>query len=739
MSSSRIFTALTMILFVGCTTSGRVGRETDAGPGAPADAGPVGEDAGACPQYCGTTDPVCCLGACEIGECLPVCDGFRCGDDCCGDGTVCVDGACEAPRGECIDGADCAAGEYCDLLLGRCLPEPASAERCEYRPPAELFEPELLWSYDEGGVMTIPLVVQLTDDDGDGSVTERDVPDVLVQSFPGEYSDISMIAGGRLVALSGDDGRVLWRSDPDWDVCVGAQAAAGDLDGDGTVEIVTPVVPSGGAGCHATISMGAAQLAAFSHLGALEWRSDRVVGVSGLGVALADVDGDGTGEIWADGALLDHRGVVEWEDAAGAGVFGGAIGFAANIDGDPELELLTGFGAWEPDGTRLWIEDTPEGHVRSSALADVDAAPGPELIAVSSEELRVVDPRTGLDRVPPIPIGMPAGVAFAGSPAVADYDGDGGPEIGLAAEDRYLVLDLEEPAPHVLWEIPSMDTQGGSVGTTVFDFDGDGSVEVLLTDNCQLRVLSGDDGRELFQTTNTSITVMEYALVADVNRDGHANVVVPSYAPPASVGGEAFGCGSRGIPFTGATRGLRVYRDALNNWIEARGVWNQHAYHFDNVTPDGALRARPRPSWEAHNTFRTNRYPNPETIFLAPNLRVAALHTNANACPSELVVRARVENAGSRSVAAGVPVTFYAERGSGGAEVLGTVRTPDMLAPGSAAWIELTVADVELEIDSTLRFFAVADDDGDGRGVANECDEEDNRAEPLFVDCSGPF
>jgi len=87
------------------------------------------------------------------GTCLPVCLGERCGADsrgCCVGGFVCLYGGCVAFGAACgpavsCDETRCGTGEYCEAILGRCLPETGVV--CEYRPPAGEFDPEILWEW----------------------------------------------------------------------------------------------------------------------------------------------------------------------------------------------------------------------------------------------------------------------------------------------------------------------------------------------------------------------------------------------------------------------------------------------------------------------------------------------------------------------------------------------------------------------------------------------------------------
>src|SRR5690606_2960147 len=84
----------------------------------------------------------------------------------------------------------------------------------------------------------------------------------------------------------------------------------GDLDGDGSIEIV---VPKRGGG-----------VLAFAPSGALLWRSRRADGTTAydgvfnsVTIALADLDNDGKAEVVAGGVVLDHTGKLVTDTSIG--------------------------------------------------------------------------------------------------------------------------------------------------------------------------------------------------------------------------------------------------------------------------------------------------------------------------------------------------------------------------------------------------------------------------------------
>jgi outer membrane protein assembly factor BamB len=588
----------------------------------------------------------------------------------------------------------------------------------------------------------MPLVVQLTDDDGDGTIDARDVPDVVaithVETFAdGEASEDA----GHLTALSGDDGRLLWQSPASTVLCSSSTPAAGDLDGDGTIEIVA-IASSGSGICGHPLDIPGLpfrgnRVAAFSHTGELEWRNTTEVGAHTGAVAIADLDGDGSPEIVAGGTVLSSTGAELWEQhdlREPPGLIWGVAHSIADLDADPELEIVDCRGgvAYHHDGTVLWRRTLlPAGF---TAVAHVlDASPGPQIVAVNGTTFAILDGATGAPLLGPVTYAP--GAAFAGPPTVADFDGDGRPEIGVAGDDAFVVLDPDLPAPHVRWSLPSEDVSTGSVGSTVFDFDADGAAEVVYGDECQLRILAGGDGRLLWHEPSTSWTSLEYPVVADVDSDGNAEIVVVSNR---FLGGIAPSCSGRSLPFTSDRQGVRVLRDRLDNWVATRSIWNQHTYHVDNVTDDGAIPAVEGRSWESHNTYRLNTLADPAARTLAPDLVIASLDGVAGACAVSVTLRARVENRGSRGVAAGVPVAFYAGSPPDATMLLGVARTTRTLLAGAGEWVELEIlGGVPLDAMLHLTFWAAVDDDGARRGTESECDEANNEApSSLVLDCS---
>jgi hypothetical protein len=132
------------------------------------------------------------------------------------------------------------------------------------------------------------------------------------------------------------------------------------------------------------------------------------------------------------------------------------------------------------------------------------------------------------------------------------------------------------------------------------------------------------------------------------------------------------------------TRGVRVYRDAMDNWVSSRMIWNQHAYHVTNVDNDGRI---PRTSaaginWTTPglNNFRQN-VQGDATPGAAPDLTSRGTPVTCDSSGTAMLTAA-VCNRGTEPVGAGLRVAFYdGDPAAGGPEICSTTTTR-VLAPG---------------------------------------------------------
>jgi len=80
----------------------------------------------------------------------------------------------------------------------------------------------------------------------------------------------------------------------------------------------------------------------------------------------------------------------------------------------------------------------------------------------------------------------------------------------------------------VLWRLSSQDNSSSVTGSSVFDFEGDGRAEAIYADECYTRVYDGVTGEVIYSQYRSSCTWYENPIVADVDGDFNAEVVVGS-------------------------------------------------------------------------------------------------------------------------------------------------------------------------------------------------------------------
>ncbi|RME23368.1 MAG: hypothetical protein D6806_11415, partial [Deltaproteobacteria bacterium] len=478
---------------------------------------------------CGHNLELCCEQGqvCEQNRCIADCGGTaRCGpmlNDCCQAGQICYAAECTTPGSECSRQADCPPGQVCERDLGVCIDEGLIGD-CEYIPPVGQFNPEqdCRWTPpanqptpSRDDVVMTPVVANLTDDNGDGKTDARDIPDIAFISYDLEADGCCNVPG-TLRIVSGrcrDDGGMdtIFSSDaPQLDNSGGL--AVGDLDGDGVAEIVAMTLQSGTVAFKRTSPDGSSWDLFWQNTDYPKWD---VHTRGGSQPSIANIDGQGAPEIVVGNVVLDGlTGQLRWDGLAtagsGAGIgnnaFLGPVSAVADIDLDGKLEIVAGNSCYSHDGTLRWTytyttQNSPCGGKLPcdgfDAVANFDSDDQGEVVIVRQGEVFVLDTDGSEIARIPIPVDDCANNE-SGPPTVADFDGDGRPEIGTAAGDYYVIADLDclgsnpQPGcsdqPGVLWYVPNEDCSSRVTASSVFDFDGDGRAEAVYADETTFRI-----------------------------------------------------------------------------------------------------------------------------------------------------------------------------------------------------------------------------------------------------------
>jgi hypothetical protein len=757
-------TGATVCLFAGCVTPGMdCQTATDCGAG----------------QYCETAlgnNPDGGTGIADAGA-----DGGVCTEP------VPLQGKCLPLPVVCAGDAGAGGGGGGGTDAG-CVPD------CEYHPPFNLtlnatprwtWGPTAMTSPAYTDVWATPVVGRVYDTNCDGVINDLDTPVVIFvagndfdnaaagsncQTATKGGTSPSMCHTGVLRMLDGNTGEEIWTlpSIPGSIGFAGTSVAIGDVDGDGKIDIVAVT--------------GEGYVVMLDSNGNVERKSNVPIDTTaadesdvafgwGGGVSIADMDGTGFPDIAFGSTVFSTTGgAITLKFAGTAGIGGGSIMEALStfVNLDPaagtNLDLLAGNTAYKSDGTILWQRaDLPDGFpavgdfkgdglpevVLVGPLNGVDAPTGPQPQA----NVWILDGATGATVLGPVWIQTTVHASDGGPPTIADFDGDGAPEIGVATADYYWVLkpNFTTNTIDIVWKMPNHDFSSSVTGSTVFDFEGAGHPSVIYADECYLWVFDGATGAVRFAAPHTSFTGTEASLLADVAGDGHAELLMVSNgADPSSNGWNCLDANGDPVTINGVKwtpnpqvsnksyRGLVEFGDTANSWVNTRTLWNEHTYHVSNICDDtdsacpapnvyGSIPKVETSNWTLPwlNNFRQNVQD--KGIFNAPQA-VVALTVD---CTNPVVGHAYVRNIGLAALPAGVTVGLFVQSGATQTQV-GQGITSQALLPGQTQEVDITANSAmstqqdtfvaEIIISPTMPLF-------------HECDPNNNTSAPVTPQC----
>lgn len=693
----------------------------------------------------------------EPPQCAPE---NQCAELCCESDQLCLREQCVRPGSACAHNLECSTSEICEPSIGQCIPDPGVV--CIYQPETDIFDPDvtLAWNEPPAGeqvegheaktfnqVMMTPSVIDLNEDG---------IPEVIFATFAGgDYN-----GPGVLRAFDGKTHQPVFDfTTADKLVSAASSLTVGDIDGDGRVEIVAAAWDA-----QAGVRRGIIAFDDYTTGWRVLWHNRDNLTIGSGGVGMADLDGDGRVEIYGGNWVLDARTgelLCRGDGISGSDV----IATAADLDGDGKLEVITTGGAFkfEPDENKkcpkLWTFQGGGGEPAvgdfgtfTDGRRDFGVLDGiPEVVTVNTaanNQVRMFNGQTGaLIWSATVPTtGHPlysdaqcSAKTGAGAPTIADFDGDGVPEIGTAGACYYVVYEADGT---MKWKSATRDFSSRVTGSSVFDFQGDGKAEVVYADECFVRVYDGTgDGQGgteiLFERPHTSGTLKELPVIVDVDNNFHADIVAISNDYSASL---SRACANDWPAFgdvSNAEHGILILKDSQDRWVSTRPVWNQHDYHVTNVCdglpgsscpgrankvgaiPIGALANWRQPGL---NNFRQNVQG--EGLFNAPDLTITNVTTDCG-MGEGVTFQVTVANLGTRGVVEGTNVALYVTW-DGTEHFLTTLTTTERLLPGGAQTLTYFWADAPDSSGQLFEVRAVADADEPGRGQHFECNEDNN-------------
>ena len=386
----------------------------------------------------------------------------------------------------------------------------------------------ILWG-PVGTTAEIDSTPAIADLDGDG------LNDIVV----GVGSMVDPTGTARVVALKGTTGAVLWSYTPVLTLppanLVMSSPAIGDLDGDGTLEVVVGAAADGSV--HVFRSNGT------TFPGWPKFVRDTIISSP----ALADLDNDGKLEI--------------------------IIGIDTHQEGNPtnDMNLCNPF---------IWPPMTPNGGAlvvfrsdgslfpgfpvcvdeiiqSSPAVGDIDGDGIPEIVVGTGRYYSLTSsPLVGryvnawhINGSPVVGWPRPVGGTVFSSPALADLDGDNKLDVIVFSEDLRLYAFRGDGSTIFATQPKSFfgTTANNSGSPVVADVNGDGQLEVMIPVNTDIAVLNRngvqltDDGSHTGKQSFYTETTVTAPIITDLDHNGVLDVVAGSGTPfPSASDGKVY-------------------------------------------------------------------------------------------------------------------------------------------------------------------------------------------------------
>ncbi|MDR0606371.1 MAG: FG-GAP-like repeat-containing protein, partial [Bacteroidales bacterium] len=339
--------------------------------------------------------------------------------------------------------------------------------------------------------------------------------------------------------------------------------------------------------------------------------------IVGRGIGFADFNNDGYAEVYVGNQIFDaktglelcnggtnNKGLTLYSNQ-GNGIFS----IAMNIIGDQKLELCAGNQVYEViinDRTNPALNSmtvskqvTPQYNTTNlpndgaTVVSDFDNDGELEILVQTQAHSTITNSfgylyiwKPSTEQI--LVVHQLTNAVSRNVPFVGDINGDGKVEIVVLTTNGSTRLMrafvLSNNALNRLWSLNHTDVSG-STGLTLFDFNQDGIAEIVYRDETALRIINGSlkshlTGADtnivynLYSTPAYSGTQYEYPVVADVDGDGHAEILTTSATDAADRSNNH-------------NAKLYIYKGHADHpWAPARKVWNQYMYNAANINED---------------------------------------------------------------------------------------------------------------------------------------------------------
>ncbi|MDR2979156.1 MAG: VCBS repeat-containing protein [Bacteroidales bacterium] len=387
---------------------------------------------------------------------------------------------------------------------------------------------------------------------------------------------------------------------------------------------------------------------------------------------LADMDNDGTLEAVA-GTKVYQLHIINSGDTTGNGF---------TVLYELPAETLAGYSA---DGFTSVADINQDGYLDIVVSTDSTKTPNHPVVLVWNTQ-------TDLPSLIGKPVRLPGSDHIASRVFVGDVDSDGYPELAAVSMNRISCYELNDTRTAFVqkWARTISDNSAETY-MCMFDFNQDDKQEIVYRDEQWLHILDGETGADKTRIACFSPTDWEGPIVADLNGDGHAQIIVTGNDKEEHITSDS-------------TRTyLRVYTSSKSgDWAPARSVWNQYSYNAVNINEDLTVpQFQLNPSTRFPNGKRPyNNFLQQQTLldadgnpfWLAPNI-VWAGEPTLTLSGDSAVFNICIENIGDAALQAPIYVSFY-KNDTTPTNFIALDSVPSSLPAGSNLCFKLVVENI---------------------------------------------
>lgn len=314
---------------------------------------------------------------------------------------------------------------------------------------------------------------------------------------------------------------------------------------------------------------------------------------------------------------------------------------------------------------------------------------------------------------------------IGGRPNIDNFDQDPEPEIGVAGDQLYIMIDndMSEKWRQFTNDISSSQFTGATSSMS-FDFDCDGINEIVYRDAFLLYIFDGLTGNIKNETVCLSGTWNENPTIVDIDTDGHADIICE--------------CGN-----WPSASDIVVFSSINNDWAHTRQVMNQTTYYNTHINDDltvpciqqnhanllagQAGASRPDLNGFMKQSKSYDKEGNPICYYSIPDATIEIIQADSLIDCQTLNIKVKICNVGPETtvIPIGTKISIYKDEPHNGGSLITTYAINKAIESDSCM-----IFDISISLGNYVLYAYVNDDGSDPLNAPSlnikECDSANN-------------